>query len=144
MAENVYEGLVILNSNQYARDPGGVAGKVGKIVEKCGGTTLVGRLWEERRLAYPIKGHHKGAYWLTYFRVDSEQLVKIRRELRLADEVLRSLLLKVDPRLVDALVAHADTSKPPALEESPEADKPAAVAEGTDGVEKKDATPDGA
>ena len=38
------------------------------MIEEAGGEMLVSRLWEERRLAYPIEGHRKGTYWLTYFR----------------------------------------------------------------------------
>ena len=69
---------------------------------------LVSRLWEERRLAYPINGHRKGTYWLTYFRLDSEQTGRRRRDsASSATTILRVLFLKVDPRIVDALVAHA-------------------------------------
>ena len=73
---------------------------------------LVSRLWEERRLAYPIKGHRKGTYWLTYFRVDSSRLTELNRECILSESILRSLVLKVDPRIVDALVAHAQSAQP--------------------------------
>ena len=68
---------------------------------------LVSRLWEERRLAYAIKGQRKGAYWLTYFRLDGERLAELQRQCQITDDVLRVLFLKVDPRIVDTLVAHA-------------------------------------
>jgi small subunit ribosomal protein S6 len=77
------------------------------MVEKCGGELLASRLWNELKLAYPIKGHRKGAYWLTYFRLESTRLVEFNRACRLEDDILRHLALKVDPRLVDTLVAHA-------------------------------------
>lgn len=114
MAINVYEGMFIFDSGRYGRDPEGVAGEIAKMVEKAGGEILVSRLWEERRLAYPINGQKKGTYWLTYFRVEGQQLPTITRQSELNDNVLRSLLLKVDPRIVDALVAHATgaTAKP--------------------------------
>jgi small subunit ribosomal protein S6 len=107
LAANVYEGMFILDSNRYARDPAGVAGKIPEMVERLGGQMLASRLWEDRRLAYPIKGQRKGAYWLTYFRLDSNQLVTLNRETKLNENILRALFLKVEPRLVDALVAHA-------------------------------------
>ena len=56
MAQNVYECMLIFNSNTYARDPSGVSGKLPKMVEGCGGEMLASRLWNEQRLAYPIKG----------------------------------------------------------------------------------------
>jgi small subunit ribosomal protein S6 len=76
---------------------------------------LVNRLWEERRLAYPIKGQRKGTYWLTYFRLAAGQLVALRRQCELNENIVRFLLLKVDPRIVDALVAHAQSAPIPAV-----------------------------
>ncbi len=110
MAQNVYEGLFIFDSNRYGRDPVGVSGQIAEVVAKLGGEVLVSRLWEERRLAYPINGQRKGTYWLTYFKLDSRQLVTLEREFQLSDSILRSLTLKVDPRIVDALVSHAQSA----------------------------------
>ena len=50
-----------------------MSGEIVELIEKAGGEILVSRLWEERRLAYPIKGQRKGTYWLTYFRLDGRQ-----------------------------------------------------------------------
>ncbi|MBN2473957.1 MAG: 30S ribosomal protein S6 [Pirellulales bacterium] len=107
MAVNVYEGMFILDSNRYGRDAEAVSGQIPQMIEKAGGEILVSRLWEERRLAYAIQGHRKGTYWLTYFRLGSDRLADIERQCRLSDSILRVLFLKVDPRIVDALVAHA-------------------------------------
>jgi small subunit ribosomal protein S6 len=107
LASNVYEALFIFDSNKYARDVGGVSGQVAQIVQKHGGEILANRLWEERRLAYPIDGQRKGTYWLTYFKLDSRALSAVEREFRLSESILRSLTLKVDPRIAEALVSHA-------------------------------------
>ena len=74
MAENVYEGMFILDANRYARDPSGLSQQVEQMIQDAGGELIVSRLWEERRLAYPIKGHRKGVYWLTYFRIDGAMI----------------------------------------------------------------------
>jgi small subunit ribosomal protein S6 len=107
LAQQVYEGMFILDSNRYARDPDGVSGKVEQFITAAGGEMLVSRLWEERRLAYPINGQRKGTYWLTYFRIEGTKLKDLQRQFEIEDNVLRHLMLKVDPRLVDALVSHA-------------------------------------
>ena len=107
MAQHVYEGLFIFDSNRYSRDAGGVSGQIAEMVRKCGGEMMVSRLWEERRLAYPINGQRKGTYWLSYFKLDSRHVATIERECQLSESVLRCLLLKVDPRIVNALVSHA-------------------------------------
>ena len=107
MAEHFYEGMFLLDSNRYARDPSGISGQVPELITKCGGEVLASRFWNEQRLAYPINGQRKGTYWLTYFRMDSHQVATLNRETTLNENVLRSLVLKVDPRLVDTMVDHA-------------------------------------
>jgi small subunit ribosomal protein S6 len=99
--------MFIFDSNRFSRDPGGVSGAVAALVQKLGGEVLAARPWEERRLAYPINGQRKGTYWLSYFRLESRQLSELNRECRLNESILRSLVLKVDDRIVDALVGHA-------------------------------------
>ena len=107
MAQNVYECLFILDSNRYARDPNGVSAAIPEMVQNLKGEVLANRLWNEQRLAYPINGQRKGTYWLTYFRLESTRLTEFNRACQLNDNILRNLTLKVDPRLVDTLVAHA-------------------------------------
>ena len=77
------------------------------MIEKLGGEMFISRLWEERRLAFPVKGQRKGTYWLTYFRLDSTRVGELRRQCQITEDILRVLFLKVEPRIVDALVAHA-------------------------------------
>ena len=108
MALNVYEGMFILDSGRFARDPEGIAAQVDKMVQDAGGEILVSRQWEERRLAYPIKGQRKGLYWLMYFRLDSQNLAELNRQFSLFDANIRNLFIKIDPRIVDQLVAHAE------------------------------------
>lgn len=107
MATGIYECLFLFDSNHYARDPGGIAGSVQSMITDLGGEILVSRLWAEQRLAYPIKGHQKGTYWLTYFKLDTLRLRELNRACQLNESLLRFMFTKVDPRLVDALVAHA-------------------------------------
>ena len=103
MAQNVYEGLLILDPNRYGHDPDGISGQIPALIEKLGGEILVSRLWEERRLAYPIKGQRKGTYWLTYFRLDTNQLAEVKKQCQINDNLLRGLFLKVEPRIVERL-----------------------------------------
>lgn len=131
MAENVYECMFIFNANAYARNPTGAANSVEEMVKSVGGEMLASRLWNEQKLAYPINGHRKGAYWLTYFRIDSSKMTKFNRSCQLNDTVLRHLAIKLDPRLVAPMVAVAKGEVPVAAEEpaeAPAAEKTEAVA----------------
>lgn len=113
MAQNVYECMFIFDSNAYARDPGGVSGRILKIVEKCGGELLASRLWFEQKLAFPIKGQRKGTYWLSFFRMESERVAEFNRECQLDDNIIRNLTLKVDPRMADVRISQASGERVP-------------------------------
>ena len=121
MAENVYECMFIFNANAYARNPTGAANSVEEMVKSVGGELLASRLWNEQKLAYPINGHRKGAYWLTYFRIESSKMAKFNRSCQLNDTILRHLAIKLDPRLVEPMVAVAKGEVPAAAEEPAEA-----------------------
>jgi small subunit ribosomal protein S6 len=103
----VYEGMFILDPSKYSRDPAASAQQVADIITSNGGTILAARLWDERKLAYPIKGHKKGVYWLTYFRMEGGNLTALERQCEITDDIIRKLVLRVDPRIADALVQHA-------------------------------------
>ena len=128
----VYEGLFLFDSNRYGRDPAGVPAAIDTTITNAGGEMLASRLWSEQKLAYPINGHRKGTYWLTYFKLPTDKLPAINREFKLNDSVLRNLVLAVDERLVEPLVQHAvqggkesaptqTTGKPATTESAPAA-----------------------
>jgi small subunit ribosomal protein S6 len=65
-------------------------------------------------LAYPINGQRKGTYWLSYFRLEGKQVGPLERECQLSESIMRSLMIRIDPRIVDTLVSHATTAAAPA------------------------------
>ncbi len=113
MAQTVYETMFLLNANSYAKGPGTTAAAIDEIITNAGGEVLVSRLWNEQKLAYPVQGHRKGVYWLAYFRIDGTQLTKLNRACQLNDTILRHLTIKLDPRLVEPMIAIAKGQTPP-------------------------------
>ena len=107
MTEHVYEGLFILDSDKYARNPEEVSSQIAKTIESMGGTIRVSRLWEERRLAYAINGHKRGTYWLTYFRLATDKVSDLNRQFQINGNIVRFLFQVIDPRLEETLVEHA-------------------------------------
>jgi small subunit ribosomal protein S6 len=108
----VYEGMFILDPGKYGRDPAGLAQQINDLIAQFGGTVLAARLWDERKLAYPIKGHKKGVYWLTYFKMPGGGLTALERQCEITEDIIRKLVLKVDDRIADALVQHALAGEP--------------------------------
>jgi small subunit ribosomal protein S6 len=105
--------MVIFDSNRFARDRTAMPAEVEKSIKSGGGEVLVSRLWEERRLAYPIAGQRRGTYWLYYFRGPSSMLSALNREWEIHDGIVRHLVLKVHPHLVEAVLEHARTGHAP-------------------------------
>ncbi|MEX0612476.1 MAG: 30S ribosomal protein S6 [Pirellulales bacterium] len=116
---NVYEAMVIFDSNRFARDRAALPAEIEKSIKSGGGEVLVSRLWEERRLAYAIAGQRRGTYWLIYFRGPSSILAPLNREWEIHEGILRHLVLKVHPHLVDAVLEHAKTGPAPAVQPAP-------------------------
>ena len=104
---NTYEGMFILDPTKYARDPLATSQQIGDMIVQNGGTVLASRLWDERKLAYPINGHKKGVYWLAYFSMHGDGITPLERQCEINDDIIRQLILKVDPRIAEALVQHA-------------------------------------
>ena len=107
MPANVYECMFLLDTNKVAGDHAAAARQLQGLLERNQAEVLASRPWDERRLAYPIKGQKKGLYYLTYFRTDGKNVANIERDLQLNETVLRSLILRVDPKLVEAMLAVA-------------------------------------
>jgi len=107
MPANVYECMFLLDTNKVAGDVPAAAQQLHTLHERNHCEVLASRPWDERRLAYPVKGHKKGLYYLTYFRTEGKNLLNIERDVSLSELILRSLVLKVDPKVVDLMLAVA-------------------------------------
>ncbi|MGE3806795.1 MAG: 30S ribosomal protein S6 [Gemmataceae bacterium] len=104
---NTYECMFLLDTNKVSGDVQAAAKQLHALLEKNKGEVLASRPWDERRLAYPIKGQKKGLFYLTYFRGPSNSLVEIERDIALNEMILRTLILKINPKLVDTMLALA-------------------------------------
>jgi len=73
-----------------------VIGNVQARVEQLGGKVTNVDNWGRRRLAYPIKDFREGYY--IFFQMDfpTQQVAELERGLRLYDQVLRHLVVRLD------------------------------------------------
>jgi small subunit ribosomal protein S6 len=114
---NTYEAMFLLDSAKVAVSWDNAVQHVHNILTKHSSEIVASRQWDERRLAYAVNGHKKGTYLLTYFRTDGANLKDIVADCHLSDVIIRELILKVHPKLVDSLVNQAMTSTPGESEE---------------------------
>ena len=124
MAVNTYEGMFLLDSTKVAVSWDESVKHVHDILSKHQSEIVASRQWDERRLAYPVNGHKKGTYLLTYFKADGANLKELVADCHLSDVIIRELILKVHPKLVDHLVNQAMTSNPNVDEEQRRDDEP--------------------
>jgi small subunit ribosomal protein S6 len=107
MPANVYECMFLLDTNKVAGDVSAATKQLHTILERNQAEVLASRPWDERRLAFPVKGHKKGLYYLTYFRTEGKNIASIERDCALNEMILRALVLNIDPKLVDAMLTMA-------------------------------------
>jgi small subunit ribosomal protein S6 len=99
MPANVYECMFLLDPNKVAGDVPNAAKQLHGLLERHQAEVLASRPWDERRLSYPVSGHKKGLYYLTYFRTEGKNLAPLEGDFHLNEMILRHLVIKVDPKL---------------------------------------------
>jgi len=88
-----YEGMFLVQSGS---DFHAASQPVNTVLERSDAEILSMQPWEERRLAYEIKGHKRGLYILTYFKMDPANLSELHRDSELNEGVLRMMILRRD------------------------------------------------
>ena len=92
---DIYEGMFLFPQSAAA-DFAGVITHINEILDRAGAEVIAMKKWDERRLAYDIKGNKRGLYILTYFKADRTKLAGIERDCNLSELLLRSLVLRAD------------------------------------------------
>ena len=94
-ALQLYEAMFLVEPG-IATDWEAAKGMVETIMERAKAQLLICRLWDERRLAYPIKKQRRAAYIICYFRADGSTIGGIERDTQLSEHLLRVLVLRAD------------------------------------------------
>ena len=103
MSENTihpYEGLFLF-SQSAGSNLGEAAEHVQGLLSKVDAEILSFGKWDERRLAYEIKGNKRGIYFLSYFTIPANQMADLDRACGLSEELLRFLITRADQ--IDAM-----------------------------------------
>ena len=102
--------------------------RVNNDIGERGGTVVRQERWGGlRRLAYPINDHNEGSYVLTHLELDPERAGELEANLRVSENILRHLLLRIDS-IPEARVTPVQEAPAPAAAAAP-ADTSASVEE---------------
>ncbi len=97
MAEKkLYEGMFLVDSAKAASDWDGVNAAIKKILDRAGAEIVSMRKWDDRRLAYDIRGTSRGTYMLCYFKADGQKIQGIEKDVQLSENIIRVLILSTD------------------------------------------------
>jgi len=122
-----YEALYIVDATLNDEQVESTAAKYSKLITDQDGEVQAAGKWDRRRLAYDVKGHGEGIYILMYFTGESAVPKELDRVMRIADDVIRHIIVRVEPERVDT--THIGQPQP-TVEAAPEeaAEEPAAEA----------------
>ena len=132
---STYEGLFLFPQSA-AGDMQAAVDHVTSILDRADAEVVALSKWEERRLAYDIKGNKRGIYFLAYFKADHERLAGIERDCNLSEQLLRALVTKADhipAEIIEGSEGRAQLADEIKLREAPESsDTHRSVIERTD------------
>ena len=91
-----YELVVVFSPEVVEEEYEAAVDSVGRFVTEKGGDVSSVEQWGKRRLAYPIKHFTEGSYVLTRFKLNPALGKELEASLRISEQVLRHLLIRVD------------------------------------------------
>jgi small subunit ribosomal protein S6 len=91
-----YESVYIARPDISATQVEALTQRLTEIVETNGGKVTKNEYWGLKNLAYRIKKNRKGHYSLLNIDAPSDALSELERNMRLSEDVLRYLTVKVD------------------------------------------------
>lgn len=83
---------------------------VKELLSRAHAETLAIRKFDERKLAYEIKGQKRGLYILAYFKAPNDSMIGFERDCKLSEKIIRTMTLRCD-HLGDEDIAAQDGRK---------------------------------
>jgi small subunit ribosomal protein S6 len=94
--QRLYEGMFLLDAARTGTGWEDGINHVKGLLDRAGASVVTLKKWDERKLAYEIRGQKRGAYLLAYFNADTDKIVGLERDAGLSEMVLRCLILRHD------------------------------------------------
>ncbi len=93
-----YEVTFILNPNLADDEVTAQSERISTLITNAGGEIVEVHPWGgKRRLAYPIEHHRDGYYITTKFRTATSAAFNLDNQIKLNDNVMRHLVIRLDP-----------------------------------------------
>ena len=99
-----YEGMFLFPQAAVA-DLQAAADHVTEILTRAGAEIISFKKWDERRLAYEVKGNKRGLYFLVYFKAKGSKVAGIERDCSLSEKLLRAMVVRADQLPLEVMQA---------------------------------------
>jgi small subunit ribosomal protein S6 len=106
---NNYEMMYILRPDLSEEQVQEVSSKYKTMLQESGATDLQVQVRGKRHLAYPIQNFNDGIYIQVNYKSDGSQIKPLERDMRLGENVIRYLTLKLD---AEPIAVEADAAPP--------------------------------
>ena len=134
-----YEAMVLVDPVMHTADPEAVEGKVRELLEKHGAKIHDFEKWDERKLAYEIKGHRRGVYFLAHFEMPGDAVTALHADCKLTETILRQMLVRLEDDIPTYLEKSAQYYEK--AHSDHDMRRPARREEGQEGTGRADARP---
>ncbi|MBI4337838.1 MAG: 30S ribosomal protein S6 [Chloroflexi bacterium] len=91
-----YELMMVVSPQVDEEQTKVTVDRVHRLITEKGGTVVSHEPWGMRRLAFPIRRFKEGNYFLTKFKLEATGLRDLDNLLRVTEDVLRHLVVKVE------------------------------------------------
>lgn len=88
--------MFLVDSALVGSNEDGINDTIKTILEKAGAEIVAIKKWDDRKLAYEIRGKNRGIYILCYFRVDGLKIKDIENSVKLSEQIMRVLILNAE------------------------------------------------
>ncbi len=114
-----YEALFLMGTSLTA-DLEGSLKLTQALIEKHGGSILVNKKWDDRKLTYEIGKAKRGLYIITYFTSPGAAIAPLERDVKLSEDFLRILVTTAEHLTLEEMNAvEPQPIAPPQPERAP-------------------------
>ena len=108
--KNLYETVIVTSAKLGEEGSAELVNRFKALIEEHGTVEGVDD-WGKRRFAYPIQKQTEGYYTLINFQSSPEFTAELDRRYQITDGILRTIIIKRDPRHVNAQKAQKTEEK---------------------------------
>ena len=91
-----YELVFIVQPTMEEEPRAALVEQITQTISKLNGQVDQVDPWGKRRLAYPVKKHLAGFYYLMHINLPASTIRNLERNLRLMEDVIRHLIVRTD------------------------------------------------